>query len=369
MSTPKIAALIVAAGKGTRAGGALPKQYQALAGKPMLAHSAQTLASHPAISSIVVVISPEHEALYKSKMAGVPYAHGGAERQDSVRLGLEALAKENPDYVLIHDAARPFLSNAVIGRIVAALSKDAVIPVLGVADTVRTKEGVTIDRNMLLRIQTPQAFPFSRILDLHQKQTAGGPATDDAELWMRANGKVVYVEGEERNRKMTLAADMNNPVTRVGMGYDVHTLIAGDAIILGGVKIPHTHTLEGHSDADVVLHALVDAILGALGEGDIGVHFPPSDAKWKGADSAAFVEHTYQLMQKNNASLTHLDITIICEAPKIGPHREAMRKRIAQLLHTDISHISVKATTTEGLGFTGRGEGIAAQAVATVSIA
>ncbi|MFZ4125463.1 MAG: bifunctional 2-C-methyl-D-erythritol 4-phosphate cytidylyltransferase/2-C-methyl-D-erythritol 2,4-cyclodiphosphate synthase [Rickettsiales bacterium] len=363
---PKIAALIVAAGSGTRAGGALPKQYQQLAGKPMLAHSAQTLANHPAISKVLVVISPEHEELYTLDL---PHAHGGKERQDSVRLGLEALAKDAPDYVLIHDAARPFLSNNVIDRIIAALGSVAVIPALGVADTIRTRDGETIDRNSLLRIQTPQAFPFQHILELHQKQNAGHAMTDDAELWVRDGGKVVYVEGEERNRKMTTAEDMRQPITKIGMGYDVHKLIDGDAIILGGVKIPHTKKLEGHSDADVVLHAIVDAILGALGEGDIGVHFPPSDARWKGADSAKFVEHVRDLLAQKHATLQHLDVTIICEAPKITPHREAMRTRIAQLLRIDISAISVKATTTEGLGFTGRDEGIAANAVATVSIA
>lgn len=364
MSKPKIAALIVAAGSGTRAGGALPKQYQPLGGKPMLAHSATTLANHKAISKVMVVISPEHEEHYKLDL---PKIHGGAERQDSVRLGLEALAKDKPDYVLIHDAARPHLSNTVIDRIVDALGKDGVVPFVKMSDTVRTENGETIDRSKLLRIQTPQAFPFERILVLHQKNKA--IVTDDAELWMQAGNAVTYVEGEEKNRKMTTAEDMQQPVTKLGMGYDVHRLIPGSEIILGGITIPHTHKLEGHSDADVVLHAIVDAILGALGEGDIGAHFPPSDAKWKGANSAKFVEHCYELMTKRQATLAHLDVTIICEAPKIGPHREAMRQRIAQLLKTDISHISVKATTTEGLGFTGRGEGIAAQAIATLSIA
>jgi 2-C-methyl-D-erythritol 4-phosphate cytidylyltransferase/2-C-methyl-D-erythritol 2,4-cyclodiphosphate synthase len=364
MSQPNIAALIVAAGSGTRAGGALPKQYQQLAGKPMLAHSVQSLVNHPAISHVLVVISKEHEELYT---LDTPYAIGGKERQDSVRLGLEALAKDKPDYVLIHDAARPFLSNNVIDRIVASLGEDAVIPALSVADTIRTKNGKTLDRNNLLRIQTPQAFPFARILELHQQNKTS--VTDDAELWVQAGGKVVYVEGEERNRKMTTAEDMRMPITKIGMGYDVHKLMDGDAIILGGVKIVHHRKLEGHSDADVVLHAIVDAILGALGAGDIGVHFPPSDAKWKGADSATFVEYVVEKMKERSATLSHLDVTIICEAPKITPHREAMRTRIAQLLRTDISTISVKATTTEGLGFTGRGEGIAAQAVATVSIA
>lgn len=364
MSQPRIAALIVAAGSGTRAGGALPKQYQQLRGKPMLAHSAQTLANHPAISSVLVVISPEHKDLYT---LDIPYAHGGKERQDSVRLGLEALAKDKPEYVLIHDAARPFLSPAVIDGIVSALGNDAVIPAIGVADTVRTKDGATIDRNTLLRIQTPQAFPFAKILELHQKNKAA--TTDDAALWMHDGGNIVYVEGEERNRKMTTAEDMCMTITKIGMGYDVHKLIVGDAIILGGVKIPHDKKLDGHSDADVVLHAIVDAILGALGEGDIGVHFPPSDAKWKGADSAKFVEYVAEKMKGHRATLSHLDVTIICEAPKITPHREAMRARIAGLLGVDISAISVKATTTEGLGFTGRGEGIATHAVATLSIA
>lgn len=358
-----IAALIVAAGSGTRAGGALPKQYQLLEGRPMLAHSARTLANHPAISTLMMVISPEHEAFYT---LDVPYVHGGKERQDSVRLGLEALVKDAPDYVLIHDAARPFLSAALIDKIVAVLDVDAVVPAMSIVDTIRTRDGATVDRNNLLRIQTPQAFPFAKILEIHQKNTSA--ATDDAELWMQAGGKVVYVEGEERNRKMTTAEDMRMPITKVGMGYDVHCLIDGEAIILGGITIAHHKKLEGHSDADVVLHAIVDAIFGALGEGDIGVHFPPSDAKWKGADSAKFVEYAVEKMKDRRASLQHLDITIICEAPKIAPHREVIRDRIAQLLHVDISAISVKATTTEGLGFTGRGEGIAAQAVATVSI-
>lgn len=366
MSASKIAVLIVAAGKGSRAGGAIPKQYQAIAGVPMLAHSARTFYAHPKISAVHIVIHPEHEALYRKTGLTFPHSTGGAERSDSVRRGLEVLAAQNPDYVLIHDAARPFISNAVIDKIIAALGNDGVVPFVGVSDTVRTKHGETVARETLMRIQTPQAFPFKEILTLHQKHKAA--VTDDAALWMEAGGKIVYVEGEERNRKMTTSEDMmqGNAITKVGMGYDVHKLVPGTSITLGGISIPHTHTLEGHSDADVVLHAVVDAILGALALGDIGVHFPPSDTKWKGANSAMFVEHVRDLLQQHGASLMHLDVTIICEAPKITPHREAIRQRIAGLLGTDISRISVKATTTEGLGFTGRGEGIAANAIATI---
>jgi 2-C-methyl-D-erythritol 4-phosphate cytidylyltransferase / 2-C-methyl-D-erythritol 2,4-cyclodiphosphate synthase len=381
--TPRIYALMVAAGVGARAGGALPKQYTPLMGKAMLRYSLEALVARPAIRGVQVVIHPEHQALYEAATRGLrllPAVHGGAERADSVRAGLAALAKHQPDMVMIHDAARPFLSQAMIASLLMELtSEEAVLPALAVADTVRRFEGGQwheVSRKALMRMQTPQVFPFAR---LNALMAAGGNATDEAVVWLAAGGRLRYVEGHEDLRKVTSAEDVQwanahasaSRRTAIGMGYDVHALMpSGEAgvIRLGGVDIQHAHKLHGHSDADVVLHAVVDALLGAIAAGDIGSFFPPSEAKWKGANSAIFVEEAHAQVLKRGGIIQHLDITIIGEQPKISPHRDAIREAIAGMLRVPISHISVKATTTEKLGFTGREEGIACHAVATVSL-
>lgn len=373
---PRIAALIVAAGSGTRAGGAVPKQYAAVAGRPMLAHALATLSAHPAITLVKVVIDPAHRALYDAVSTEPPVA-GGATRADSVRAGLAALAPLKPDYVLVHDAARPFLSPTMIDRLLAALEHHiGVVPALPVADTVRRYidgQWQEVSREGLLRIQTPQAFPYAALV---AAMDAAGNPTDEAAAWLAAGRKLAYVEGEAAASKITHPAELEQamiPATRtaIGMGYDVHALMpAGEKhrIRLGGIDIAHDHKLHGHSDADVVLHALVDAILGALADGDIGMHFPPSDPQWKGADSNAFLSYAYQRVKARGGEVMHLDATIVCEHPKIGPHRDAMRTHIAALLGLPIERISIKATTTERLGFTGREEGIACHALATLSL-
>lgn len=376
----KIAVLIVAAGKSSRLPGDRPKPYRLLAGRAVVRHSVEIFTNHPDIATVHVVINPVHRPLYDEAVAKLGLSQpieGGAERQDSVRLGLEALAVQSPDAVLIHDAARPCISVALIDRVIAALkTHDAVIPVIPVNDTIkRVQDGAvseTLPRHELMAVQTPQGFSFSVILAAHRR-FAGQAMTDDAALIEAAGGSVVTVEGEVENFKLTNAADwerMYRMETRTGMGFDVHRLTedAGRPLMLCGVEIASEWALEGHSDADVGLHALTDALLGALAAGDIGQHFPPSDPKWKNADSSAFVAEAMRLLAERGGQLNHADITLICEQPKIGPHRDAMRQKVAGLLHVDASRVSIKATTTEGLGFTGRGEGIAAQAVVTISI-
>ncbi len=380
---PTIFALVVAAGAGIRAGGGVPKQYQHIAGKPLIRYSLEAFLTHSRIAGVLVVVAPEHRAQYEAATAGLvllPPVSGGTERQDSVKAGLAALAVRQPDYVLIHDAARPFVSATVIDRVIEALAADiAVVPTLPMADTVRryiAKKDTweEIPREGLLRIQTPQAFPFQKLLDLHASNTA--PVTDDAALWLAANKKLQHIAGEYRLRKVTTVEDLmwaENAARAqhriaTGLGYDVHRFAQGTGVTLGGITIAHDQKLEGHSDADVALHALVDAILGALAEGDIGAHFPPSDPRWKGADSALFVAEAVRLMRARGGALLHADVTIICETPKIGPHREAIKQRIATLLDVPVTRVGIKATTTEGLGFTGRKEGIAAQALVTLSL-
>ena len=374
---PRFAVLIVAAGKGERAGTSLPKQYEPLAGRPMLRRTVEAFQGHP----VQVVIGPGQEALAEQALAGLVLASpvpGGATRQESVRLGLEALAKDAPDFVLIHDAARPLVSPAVIGAVMAALEggADGALPMVAVADTLRRKSGegfALVPRENLFRAQTPQGFAFEKILAAHRAH-ADAEVTDDVALAELAGLRVVMTQGEERNIKVTRKEDFALAETLMGAGtdirtatgYDVHKFTDGDHIWLCGLKVPHSHGLEGHSDADVGLHALTDALLGCIGEGDIGMHFPPTDERWRGAASWKFLDHAAALVREKGGVINHVDVTLICERPKVGPHRDAMKAKIAEILALDPSRVSVKATTTEGLGFTGRREGIAAQAIATV---
>ncbi len=377
-------ALVMAAGRGSRVGGPRPKQWLDLAGRPVLRHSLETLAAHPAVQSVRVVIHPDDRTLFEEAARGLaigaPIA-GGAQRQDSVRLGLEAIAAEKPDLVLIHDGARPFADAALIDRVIGALTHHAgVIPAQPVHDTLkRADAGViteTVPRAGLWRAQTPQGFRFAEILAAH-RAAAGQELTDDAAVLERARLAVAIVAGSEDNVKITTTEDLQRAAerltpqteTRVGTGFDVHHFVPGDHVMIGGVRVPHDRALEGHSDADVALHALTDAILGAIAAGDIGRHFPPSDPQWKGADSARFLTHAAALAAGAGAVVVHVDVTVICERPKIAPHATAMTERIAAILGIDTGRVSVKGTTTDKLGFTGRGEGIAAQAVATVRMA
>lgn len=378
---PSVAVLIVAAGTGERFGGGLPKQYLPLFGKPVLRWSIDVFKSHPAVGSIVTVIHPDHADLYR-RAAGdaniLAPVTGGGTRQESVLRGLEVLAAQKPDIVLIHDAARPAVTHGVIDAVIAGLSASkAAVPGLPVVDTLR-RDNRTEDRDGLYTVQTPQGFHFSDILALHRKH-AGKAATDDAGLFDAAGIPVAIVSGDRGNFKMTHADDLPQMEqvlsarcadVRTGSGYDVHRLVVqpGRKLMIGGVEIPHTHTLEGHSDADVALHALTDALLATICDGDIGMHFSPKDARWKNADSAAFLRHAADKITALGGIITHADVTIICEEPKIGPHRDKIRARIADILSLPVTRISIKATTTEGLGFTGRKEGIAAEAVATVRL-
>jgi 2-C-methyl-D-erythritol 4-phosphate cytidylyltransferase/2-C-methyl-D-erythritol 2,4-cyclodiphosphate synthase len=364
-------ALLVAAGSGSRAGGETPKQYRNIAGRPLLAHALDHL-DHPRIDAVQVVIGADQEAAYRAAVGERPLPApvvGGATRQQSVRNGLAALGEA--ELVLIHDAARPFLPAAVIDRLLDALeAHDGAVPVLAVVDTLATGDGEPVARDALVRVQTPQAFRLDAIRRAHQGWS-GSEATDDAQVARAAGLDVVQVDGDPALDKLTWEADFARAeaarlTPRVGFGFDVHALAAGEELWLGGVLIPHDRGLAGHSDADVVLHALTDAILGALAAGDVGDHFPPSDPRWRGAPSALFVEHARALAARAGARISHVDLTIICEAPRVGPYRDAMRARIAGLLRLDVSRVSIKATTTERLGFAGRGEGIAAQAVATL---
>lgn len=368
---PSFAAIVVAAGQGLRAGQRLPKQFTQWRGKPVLRHSVEALQAAGA-APVVVAIPEGSDDLAAQALAGldgVRLVSGGDTRQRSVALSLEALALNAPERVLIHDAARPDVPNDVIARLVTALTQQSgAIPVLPVVDSVVGADGRPADREALRRVQTPQAFRFAEILAAHRAWQGPPTGGDDAQVLHAAGVEVALVEGDERLKKLTIPEDFASPApaVRVGMGYDVHRLAVGEELWLGGILIPHEKGLAGHSDADVALHALVDAVLGALGEGDIGTHFPPSDPRWKGTASSRFVEHAASLASEAGYGIAHADLTIICEAPKIGPHREAMRSRIAGLLGLETATVSVKATTTEGLGFTGRAEGIAAQAVVTL---
>ena len=371
---PRFAAVIVAAGKGLRAGHALPKQFVPWRGKPLLRHSAETFAELGA-GEVVVAISPDAEDLARAALegiAGVRLVPGGATRQESVRAALEALGPAAP-YVLIHDAARPDVPPPVVERLLAALQDhEGAVPVLPLVDSIAIAGGAlmagTADREALRRVQTPQAFRFAEILAAHRAWTGEASAGDDAQVARAAGHEIALVAGDERLRKLTFAADFSSgdAMVRIGTGFDVHRLAPGEELWLCGVLIPHREGLSGHSDADVALHAVVEAILGASAQGDIGDHFPPGDARWKDASSDKFILHAVALAEEAGYRVGNVDVTLICEAPRIAPHREAMRARLAGLLGVDLKQASVKATTTERLGFTGRGEGIAAQAVATL---
>jgi 2-C-methyl-D-erythritol 4-phosphate cytidylyltransferase/2-C-methyl-D-erythritol 2,4-cyclodiphosphate synthase len=372
---PEVAALVVAAGQGLRAGQPLPKQFANWRGKPVLRHSVEALLA-AGVSPVLVVIPQGAEEIAASCLIGldgIGFVTGGETRQDSVRAGLEALESDAPELVLIHDAARPVLPLAVIERLVAALSVEAgAIPVLPVVDSLCHAEGTVMGapakREALRRVQTPQAFRYADILAAHRAWAGPTMAGDDAQVAQAHGLGVALVDGDEALHKLTYASDFapNLPLVRMGTGYDVHRLEDGEELWLCGVKIDHHQGLSGHSDADVAIHALVDAILGACARGDIGQHFPPSDPQWRGASSDRFLAHAVKLAAEAGYGIGHVDVTIICEAPKIGPHREVMRARLAQIMGVDIGLVSVKATTTEKLGFTGRGEGIAAQAAATL---
>ncbi len=384
----RVAAVVVAAGRGLRAGGHRPKQYREILGEPMIRPSLAALAAHRAIFAVQPVIHPDDAALFKSATSGLelllPVA-GGATRQASVRAGLEALAPHRPDAVLVHDAARPFASDALIARaIAAAATGGAAIPVLAVADTVKTVDAAgtvtgTLDRAQLRLVQTPQAFDFAALVAAHRKAQAAGREdfTDDAALAEWAGVAVTTFPGEAANVKLTTDDDFMRAEraklaalsdVRTGFGFDVHRFGDGDHVMLAGVRIAHGRGLSGHSDADVALHALVDAILGALAEGDIGVHFPPTDPQWRGASSDRFLAFAVERVRARGGRIAHLDVTVVCEAPRIGPHRDAMRARIAAIAGIAVERVGVKATTSEQMGFTGRGEGMAAFANATVRL-
>jgi len=383
-----VAAVIVAAGRGSRAGGDLPKQFRPIGGEPMIRRSLLMLVEHPNVGPVQAVIRPEDLALYLASMDGIDVrqpAFGGATRQASVRAGLEALQSSKPDIVLIHDAARPFASAALVSRAIAATEQSgAAIPVLPVTDTVKTVDAAgrvekTLDRTSLRLVQTPQGFAFPALLAAHRRAAAEGREdfTDDAALAEWAGLKVRVFPGEPGNIKITTEDDFARAEAivfatlgdvRTGTGIDVHAFGPGDHVTLGGIRIPHDRALLGHSDADVALHALVDAILGALAEGDIGAHFPPSDPQWRNASSDRFLAFAVERVKARGGRIGHLDLTIVCETPRIGPQRDAMRARIAALAGIAIERVAVKATTSEKLGFTGRGEGIAAYATATIRL-
>ena len=385
----RVAAVVVAAGRGTRTGMPYPKQYRSLKGAPLVRDSLRLFASHPEVDLVQPVIHPDDTARFKAASEGLAIAKpvaGGATRQGSVRAGLEALERSAPAIVLVHDAARPFVSEALVSRAIAAASEHgAAIPGLPVTDTVKLVDAqglitATLDRTHLRTVQTPQAFAYKALLDAHRRAAAAGREdfSDDAALAEWAGLKVAVFEGEKGNVKMTtvddfaraeaeLAASLSD--IRTGIGYDIHAFEdGGDHVWLGGVRIPHTRKLSGHSDADVALHALTDAILGALADGDIGVHFPPTDEKWRGASSDKFLAFAIDRVKQRGGVVSHLDVAIVAEAPKVNPHRDAMRARIAEIAGLTIDRVGVKATTNEKLGALGAGQGIAAYATATIRL-
>ena len=374
-----VTALIVAAGKGERLGGDLPKQYRSIGGKPVLRWAVEAMASHPSIDRVRVVIGPGQDDLAKDSIGDIPVGAlivGGAERSDSVLNGLQAIGEGT---VLVHDAARPFCPPAVIDRLLDALEgSDGAVPVLPVSDTLASGGSTLdapIDRKGLFRVQTPQAFHVEDLVYAYE-EAGRAPATDESTIMLAAGLKVATVEGDPMLEKLTTQADWDRAgailasrlVPRTGMGFDVHAFAGEGPIMLGGIAVPHSRGLAGHSDADVALHAITDALLGAAGLGDIGEHFPPSDPQWKGAASDLFLRHAAELVRERGGIIDHVDVTIIAEEPKVGPHRSAIRQRIAEIMGVALDQVSVKATTTEGLGFTGRREGMAAQAVASIRL-
>ena len=387
--TETVAAVIVAAGRGERAGANIPKQYRSIGGQPMIRATLCAFLAHPRIDFVQPVINLNDRDTYRRAVTGLndllaPVA-GGATRQASVRAGLEALALHKPGLVLIHDAARPFVSGALIERAIGAGRKSgAAVPGIALADTVKSIDDSatvtqTLDRGALRIVQTPQAFTFNLILEAHRRAAAARQENfpDDAALAEWAGQRVSVFEGEADNLKVTTADDFARAEmtrfaalsdVRTGNGFDVHAFAEGDHVMLAGIRVPHSRGVMGHSDADVALHALVDAILGALAEGDIGEHFPPSDPKWKGAASDRFLAFACERVHKRGGVIAHLDVTVVCEAPRISPHRDAMRARIAETANVAVDRVAVKATTSEKLGFAGRGEGIFAMATATIRL-
>ncbi|AMN42396.1 bifunctional 2-C-methyl-D-erythritol 4-phosphate cytidylyltransferase/2-C-methyl-D-erythritol 2,4-cyclodiphosphate synthase [Rhodoplanes sp. Z2-YC6860] len=385
---PSVAAVVVAAGRGVRAGGSLPKQYRQLAGEPVIRSSLSLLSWHGQVGAVQSVIHPDDRTYYDAAAVGLkllPPVAGGASRQASVLAGLEALSTSAPDIVLIHDAARPFCSAELVSRAITACAETgAAIPALEVTDTIKRVDAQgrvtgTVDRSELRSVQTPQAFNFAALLEAHRKAARDGRQdfTDDAALFEWAGHKVTVFAGESGNVKLTTDEDFAKAEARriasladlrLGNGYDVHAFCEGDHVWLGGLRIPHDQGVTGHSDADVALHAIVDAILGAIADGDIGKHFPPSDPRWRGASSDQFLKFAVERVTKRGGKVAHIDVTIVCEAPKIGPHRDAMRKRIADIAEIAVDRVAVKATTSEEMGFVGRREGIVAMATATVRL-
>lgn len=378
-------ALVLAGGRGLRAGGGTPKQYRPVAGVPVIRRTLRAFSEHPRVHAVRAVIHPDDETLFRETTADLnilPPVLGGATRQESGYNGLVSVESFAPDFVLIQDAARPFTDAATIDRVIDALANaPAVLAAMPISDTIKRADTAgrvagTVDRANLWRAQTPQGFRYSDILEAHRNMIGKG-LTDDAAVAEAAGLPVALVEGSEDNIKITtpedfrragriIAGGTTHGDIRVGFGYDAHRFEPGDHVVLCGVRIPHSAGLKGHSDADAGLHAITDAILGGLAEGDIGDHFPPSDPQWRGADSAVFLEAAADLVRRRGGAIRHIDATLICEKPKIGPHRTAMRTRIAEICGIDAGRVAVKATTTEGLGFAGREEGIAAQAVATL---
>lgn len=391
-----VAALIVAAGRGSRVGEGIPKQYRLLGGKPVLTRTLEAFLGHREIGKVLVVIHPDDRQLYRESITALtpghadrllPVAHGGETRQDSVHNGLEALSDLAPRHVLVHDAARPFVDAPLIDRALEAVRMHGTaVPGIAVTDTVKVigPQGEVVstpDRASLRAIQTPQAFDFASLLTAHRKAASNGLGnfTDDGALAEWAGLPVHVFLGDISNIKLTHAVDFAEAerrlkglpmtyVTRFGTGFDVHAFGDGDHVWLGGIKVPHDRGVVAHSDGDVILHALTDALLGALADGDIGTHFPPSAPQWRGASSDRFLAHAVGLVRARGGLIDHLDATLLCEEPRLGPYREAMRQRIAEICGLRLDQVSLKATTTEKLGFTGRSEGIAAQAAATIRL-
>ncbi len=371
ISSKKTAIIIVAAGRGARAGMGVPKQYHKMGGDMVLT---KTIRRFLDFEQVMVVIHPDDIELYKQAISGIngdiSYCFGGKTRNQSVKSGIEALNEYQPQLVLIHDAARPFVKQEIIRNIIHALDEfEAVAPALPSTDALKKPDGESIDRTNVLRVQTPQGFHFKKIKQAFDKIDNNSSFDDDIAIAYQANMKIGFIKGDEQNTKLTYKEDFKvQEIPKTASGFDVHKICAGESLKLCGVKIDCGFALQGHSDADVGLHALTDALLGSISAGDIGTHFPPNDEKWKNADSAQFLTHAGSLVKQAGGEIAHIDITIICERPKITPHRDNMRKKIAEILGINKDNISVKATTTEKLGAIGRGEGIAANAIATILI-